>query len=82
MVFGPGPHQSLVRSLGTGLGTGPWYGSWYGLGTTKAMYQDFTKTSHKTFTSVKSWYGSYARGGFTRKSLMRVLCRFVLDIFL
>ena len=63
----------------------PWYhqdqNEIRGLGTTKAMYQDFTKTCTKTFTSIKSWYGSYAPGGFTRKSLMRVFCSFFLIVF-
>ncbi len=76
-VFGPGPHLSRMRSLmttKTKMRTG-------GLRTTKAMYQDFPNTCTKTFTCGKSWYGSYARFGFSAKSLMRVLCGFFLDGF-
>ena len=65
VVFGPGHHQSLMRSLGT---TKTKIRN-QGLGTTKAMHQDFRKTCTKTFTCGKSWYGTYAPGGFSRRSL-------------
>ena len=72
VVFSPGPHESLMRSLGT---TKTEIRN-QGLGTTKAMHQDFRKTCTKTFTCGMSWYGSYARGGFPRRSLMKVLSGF------
>ena len=75
VVFGPGPHESLMRSLGT---TKTKIRN-QGLGTTKAMHQDFRKTCTKTFTCGMSWYGSYAPGGFPRRSLMKVLSGILLD---